>query len=1255
MPRELTRLPKTSFSGLDFNNVMTDIINLVTDNPTYNSNWSDFLSSDAGRMMTELFAYIADTLASRIDWVTNEVFIGTATQKNSAIRILKLLGYNFTLPIAAQVPITINITTNDWTNISPDGFNLTTGYTNGDTSWSPFSITAADLKGVTKTFECLSYNSTTSSYNYTSDVPIEQSGNTLLTFYEGVTTIDTFTAETDNNPIFILTGSPAIENSIAVRLIGESGQETELISVNSFLEPNAQNNEYSNGDTIPLPYILNVDEDDTVTIEFGPTSLLSSITRRLSVGQVIRVISRVGGGVDGNITKNAIPPGTSRAMFVTPISGGSPVRIVPTFVNATAGTTGANGETAEHAAVYAPLQIRTVEKTVTIEDYDITLIAHEDIITSKSYGGLNLPTDLYDLYGEYIKPLDVWNFIVTATSGYTDVEHSEYNDFRWFTYWLENMFNGIYSFSSGVFNNRVAIETADINVGDTFLDWWGDTEYTWYQFAGDSFYDGDTESGISDGDSYWFKINGDSYKTIIYTGDSTTYTSISDRMNDAILIAGDSYVVSIVGDTEKMDFRITSGDSQITLSYPMAGDTLWAALSSWGDSFGTASIEGYGDTFFNYIIIDTTTAFATAVARGMGDTSFRLKFSLGDSGGDTWGDTMQQFKNIASLIVGDSTYGDTYNSTTWRSQEDISAFYRSNVNLDSGIDMSTNYQVELSFDGDTYVTINLKEGAVDPSSVYAYEIMYNINTAFFNDEDYGDSGDTTYGDSDGLTGVATIETSGTSKYLKLTSPKTGDSSRVQIRNLGTSGYDISSTVLGSTVDGDTGDSFTCYGKIGFTVITNNNPVFGDTGAIGKIIYEVGTVNLEDTTQAVFYHYLTGDTSTIFIGDYFYNNFVNGTDIEYRPIASRIYNSYYTTSGDSVIDTTLSTFLIEMTKVPTNEMSIYSISNYWDLTQASQSYILGDTIIGDTVTIDIEFSVRINIDGKGDTTVDITDGDSSGSYSRSTLISNFNAALQASYEAEGSPYSSYSYAGMEDVFLKITSPTLTIDSSIKLVGLGDSDAAPFLLGASVSEGDSSTYNLIGDYYVEYNSTDNKMTLNKTTTTNMPDLDFYCHFINDRRSEIHSASNPIDEETYSDFLESKKIIGVNNVFKQTKFTTFDIVGTIYYSQTFTLNQVQSTLETMLYNEYSLLSSANENKRTHGVSVYKSTLLRQIESISGVEHVDITYFGKDSVLSNKYTDQANEIEARFDEIILLSEKRYYVGSLVHGPIFTYTVVEG
>jgi hypothetical protein len=453
---ELTKLPRTNFSGLDYDNIIEDIVHLVKDNPKYNKTWDDFLSSNAGRMLIELFSYIADQLATRIDWVVNENFIGTATQKKSIMRILTLLGYNFQLPIGANVEVEVSLD-------RPVGdFYITQIYAN-DGQLSPFSLIAKDLSGTVKNFECLDYDETNQRCEYKTGVKIE-SGTTSnpnlvhkLHFYEGTTKIETFTAETDNNPIFELTHSSVIHNSVRVYSIettNGSTTEKELTKVNSFLDPDAQRDTDSFGEPIPLPYIIHVRDENRVSIEFGSTSLLSEENRRLRKGDQIRVFYRIGGGIDGNITRNSINQ-TSRLLV-----GAETVNL--TFVNELEGVGGQDGETSENAITYAPLQIRTAEKLVTEDDYSITLNSDTTVLKAKAYGNNNMPPNLYTKYGVFIKPLEVWNYILKNKPGWTEIEPSKYNDFRWITLRLENRFNEIHTLRDGEFDYKITKKNADI-------------------------------------------------------------------------------------------------------------------------------------------------------------------------------------------------------------------------------------------------------------------------------------------------------------------------------------------------------------------------------------------------------------------------------------------------------------------------------------------------------------------------------------------------------------------------------------------------------------------------------------------------------------------------------------------------------------------------------------------------------------------------------------------------------------------------
>jgi len=462
MAFKLTDLPKTQFSGLDYDNILEDITNLVIENPEYNENWDDFLSSNAGRMLSELYAYITDQLATRIDWIVNENYIGTATQKRSVQRMLKLIGYKFTLPISAYVDVTtvFDRTIGDFT--LTEAFNP-----NSDSAiFSPFSLTANDKNGVARNFETINFNSETDRYDYLSNVIVETGTITspnlssIETFYEGTTYVETFISTTDNGPVFELSKKSVVEGSVAVYVVQESESSPiyEALEVSSFLDPNAQKIQDDFGNDLNIPYITNVLDEDGVSVEFGSTSLLPSIDRRLEEGSKVRVIYRVGSGINGNITKQAI----NKTIKLSVVVGIETVITNVSFINTQEGSGGEDSETLEHAATFAPLSIRTANKAVTENDYDILLNGEATILKSKTYGNNNMPSNVYEQYGLYIKPLEVWNFILKLKTGWEDINPSEYNDFQWITLRMENWFNEMWHLTDGDLGTEVSYNFEDL-------------------------------------------------------------------------------------------------------------------------------------------------------------------------------------------------------------------------------------------------------------------------------------------------------------------------------------------------------------------------------------------------------------------------------------------------------------------------------------------------------------------------------------------------------------------------------------------------------------------------------------------------------------------------------------------------------------------------------------------------------------------------------------------------------------------------
>jgi len=1129
MARQLTQLPKTAFSGLDYDNIISDVTNLVQDNPDYNIEWDNFLSSDAGRMLIEIFAYITDQLASRIDWVVNENFITTATQKRSIIRLLKIIGYNFTLPIAASVAV--NVTTTGY----PGPYYLTSAYDALEGTFSPFSLTANNTLGVSTTFELLTYDA--EKYEYKQGVKID-SETDEITFYEGKTYVETFTANTDNGYSFTLSNFPVIENSVRIYFVNGPVEE-EMLEVTSFLNPEAQAEDDGEGTDYGIPFALEVNEDESVTVESGTTAILTNSNRRLSTNDVVKVFYRTGGGTTGNISSQAIR--TSRSLSVDVVAGGNAI-VQVAFLNDNQGTGGINGETADHAATYAPLQLRTVNKAVNAEDYDTLLNANDSIITARVYGNSNAPSTVFSEYGVYLNPFDVWIYALPNTSDWEAYTASRYNDIDWISLRLENMFNNYHLFRTGYFNS------------------------------------------------------------------------------------GDSY--------------INSSDVQ--------GKTLF------GD---TIDNDGTGDSQFkNYIIIDPPTIFKDGFFENS-DTRVRIT---------TTPSTNSSFENLTDIVVGELSIGSGVGDTVIMLQGDTYASFQSLVNIEGGVNFgdSGNY-IRINIDnlGDT--SIDISNGAIDVSSVKPHEIAAAINLKLALSVLYGG----VYGDSiTGKTGVASvISPDDSTSYMKLTSPITGDSSVIYFVNNAILAGDSDATadVFGSIVAGDT---YANWGYERLTLVINSTE-----STYKQVLYEHGSINLANDPDAFYFHYLLSEGDTIQLGDYWYDNYgaASPSDPLWRGQAARIYNTAeYGDTGDSV-DIYNSDFDLRFTGDTTDSLSIYNITSDWNVAQASvpklmsSSYITNDLDGDTTANLDSSaYAITINIDGLGDTTIDITNdlgvsGDTYG-YPIQDIVDNINTHLRNAFGvgySAGAPYDTFNFAARGDTYpnrIVIKSPTATNNSFIAIKPSGDTNYAAEELnflgsGDSLGYGDSHYWYPQGDYYLWYNVTRNAMDLMKLNNTrmnvgdtpavsNMPDGGFYTHFVWDRRNTAG-----LGENTYQTFLQNAKIIGVENIFKETRFTTFYATGTVFYDENFSQAVIKDTVESVITEEFSFVNSSNIVKRDYGQSLSRSQVLKTMLDVDGIKYVELSYFGPDS--SDSSTNEVNTIDCEFDEIVCLHES---------GISFTYTLFE-
>ena len=403
MANTLIQLPQFSYTSLDFDTIVNDVKALIREHPEYNNEWDDFLESNAGRMVTEITSFIVEKLAARVDWNTRELFVSTATQRQSLINILKLINHRPELPKASKVNIKMKLT--KW--IEP--FDLPTLE----------QILGHDTNGNAVKFECIQLASDGKpNYSYIHSVDTGTVGNKIyeifnIPFYSGVTVSenDIWMEGIDNEEV-TLNRNPVIENSVRVYSFANS---KEFVEVKSFISPEAQQND------VPLnlktvPYIIEIDAANKAIIKFGTADLVLTPNK----GERLEIKYRIGGGAKTNIVSNSIN------MTKTYNIGGERTTVL--YTNPEPATGGADEEDLEVAKLTAPISLRSAEKTVTNEDYVSHLEKLQYVLKVSVIGKENEPTDIYDDYGYFLPSLETWIYIAPNRENWETTSPKLYNE-----------------------------------------------------------------------------------------------------------------------------------------------------------------------------------------------------------------------------------------------------------------------------------------------------------------------------------------------------------------------------------------------------------------------------------------------------------------------------------------------------------------------------------------------------------------------------------------------------------------------------------------------------------------------------------------------------------------------------------------------------------------------------------------------------------------------------------------------------------
>lgn len=333
---QATELPKISnlnYTNQDFWSLQARLVNFI--NERFGSNgtvlpntFNDFVESSVAIMLTEVFAFVGDTLSFKLDQQFQEMFTDSIAEPINMFRHANDLGFKPVPPIPSRSLWTATLNnplTRDVIIPTPIAINVATG---GD----PITIElfAAD-----------------SEYNPIFDDPIViPAGSTInssVVGLEGNTVIDSFKGTGEVGQIFQLSFNPVVFESIRVEVDGSVWNKVDYFSSSSPLKE----------------YRVEYDSNYNAFLIFGNNraGLIPS------VGSDISLTYRVGGGTRGNIITGFVT--TQHQASVD----GLDFTVSVTLQNYTKGQYGYDGDGIEEIRSKLPAYLRTQDRAVTGLDY----------------------------------------------------------------------------------------------------------------------------------------------------------------------------------------------------------------------------------------------------------------------------------------------------------------------------------------------------------------------------------------------------------------------------------------------------------------------------------------------------------------------------------------------------------------------------------------------------------------------------------------------------------------------------------------------------------------------------------------------------------------------------------------------------------------------------------------------------------------------------------------------------------------------
>ena len=340
---DATKAELIDYSVADFDDYKLALTNYLQ--AVYPLDYNNFIESDLGIMMLEMFSYLAATLSLKADMTANEMFLPTVKNTNNLRKLLQLIGVSLKGPISSRA--TGVLTSPNALNESND--TLTVKFEN-----RTFAI-PSNKDSEPLSYTIYKYNTSTGKVDLEArDIVLNDEetidsakvifNNVILLEGDLKETTGTF-SDTEITKTISVTESGIVEGSIIVS--ADDGTIYHEIE-NLYLASGATDKVFQKV----------YDSDYAATLVFGDGARGKAPVSN----QAYRVMYRVGGGERGNIPSNYI-----NVSF--PATHSDDGVVTASIQNATRATGGSNAETISHAKRYAPYSFKTQYRAVTGEDY----------------------------------------------------------------------------------------------------------------------------------------------------------------------------------------------------------------------------------------------------------------------------------------------------------------------------------------------------------------------------------------------------------------------------------------------------------------------------------------------------------------------------------------------------------------------------------------------------------------------------------------------------------------------------------------------------------------------------------------------------------------------------------------------------------------------------------------------------------------------------------------------------------------------